>query len=657
MKKDNTHDAGYWSIERCREIASGFSNTTEFRKAAPYVYERAKKMGWFDEICSHMVRLFAPKGYWNSRENCIREAQKYETRTTFARNAPTAYQKCLENGWDEAFSEMKQIFDYSHSYEECASVALKCKSQSQMRREYPKQYNYASRHHFLKDIFAHLPKIEHITREQAEEAARKCKLRQEFRMRFPREYRFTVNHHLLDDICKDMLVMHDLSKRCVYAFEFPDKHVYVGLTCDTERRKHEHLSEIKSAVYLYMQESGLNPKFVVKKDFTDFFIAKELEGIILRSYTDKGWIALNRTGTGGIGCKGTIYSQLRACTERIKFCEDFKQFEERFPNAYKICLDRDWFDILEEYLGERQGDVFIPQKGFRKNKVPNILSANFVERMKGRHVAFRYTDKELFLEGEKYSLRNEFEKGNNIAYRQAKKRGIVDILFPTNPRLVPDKRLYAEAAKYSSREEFKNGSNTAYQMALRRHMLDQLCEGMPYHGYKNERMMLAAEANKSNGIKIDVYKYWTKERIFKEIKEKGYKTLSEFQQMAAGAYDAAREMNYLDEVKALLKPGKIMWTDEMLASEALKYHSKTEFRKGSPKAYCVAWKRGILEEICSHMVVLRTKWTDSTLAEEARKYEYRIDFYNGSRKAYNVAHKRGILDKICSHMKSKRNDI
>lgn len=652
MKKDNTYDAGYWTKERCRKIASGFSNTTEFRKAYPYVYARAKKMGWLDEMCSHMVRLFAPKGYWNSKDNCIREAKKYKTRTSFARNAPTAYQRCLDNGWDEAFSEMRQIMNCSHSYEECAAIALRCNSQAQMRREYPKQYSYAHNHGFLKDIFGHLPKILPVTEQQARDAASKCKLRQEFRIRFPREYRYTVNHHLLDDICKDMLVMHDMSRRCVYAFEFPDRHVYVGLTCNVERRKHEHNSETKSAVFLYKQESGLNPKFVIKVDYTDFYKAKELEGIILRNYTDNNWIALNRTGTGGIGCKGTIYSQLRACTERIKFCEDFRQFEERFPDAYKICLDRDWFDILEEYLGERKGDMFIPKRGFKKTKVPNSLSAVFVDRMKGRNVAFRYTDEELYIEGRKYSLRNEFEKGNSIAFRQAKKRGIVDILFPINPRHVPDERLYAEAAKYSSREDFKNGSNTAYQMALRRHILDKLCENMPFHGYKNERMMLAAEANKLNGIRMVGYKYWTEERIVKEIKDKGYKTLSEFQQKSAGAYDAAREMNLLDKIKVLFEPGKIMWTNEMLADEALKYHSKKEFRKGSPKAYDVAWKRDILDDICSHMVVLRTNWTYELLEEEANKYNSRGDFYRNSRKAYNVAHKRGILDKICSHMKS-----
>ena len=654
MKKDGSKDAGYWNKERCREEAQKYSNTTDFNKSNPYVYGKAYKMGWLSEICSHMTRLKAPYGYWNSKELCVNEGRKYETRTAFARNSPTAYQKCLENGWEEAFSEMRVILDYTHSYEKCAAIALSCKSQAEMQRNHPKEYSYASSHHFLKEIFSHLPKLDPVTIESAKDAAAKCKLRQEFRIRFPREYRYVVTQHLLDEVCKDMLKMHDMSKRCVYAFEFPDNHVYVGLTCNVERREREHRNETNSSVNLHIQETGLNPKLYIKHDYVDYIKAKELEGEILRDYQDKGWVSLNRTGTGGIGCRGTIYSQIRACTERIKYCEDFKQFEERFPDAYRICFEHDWFDILEEYLGKRKGDIFIPMKGFRKTKVPKVLSADFIERMKDRRVSFWYKDEELFEIGSSYSTRNEFDRKNNIAYRQAKKRGIVDKLFPTNPRLVPNEKLIFEASKYSSREEFKNGSNTAYQMALRRHLLDDLCKDMPYHGYKDEHTMLAAENRKVDGVRIEGYKYWTEEKIYEEIKTKGYQTMSEFHKGSAGAYDSARDMNILDKIREEFVSGKTMWTDEMLANEASNYKSKTEFRKGSPKAYDVAWKRGILDKICLHMVVLRTKWTYEMLAAEARKYEYRGDFYKGSRKAYDVAHKWGILDEICSHMKSKR---
>lgn len=643
MKKSPQHSHGYWTKERCRQEAALYPNTTEFRKSSPYVYQLAKEMGWFDEICHHMKKIFTPKGYWNSKDNCLIEARKHKTRTSFARNAPSAYENCLKNGWEEAFAHMNLIYDYSITYEQCAAIAIKCKSQAQMQREYPKYYSYACRHHIMQKIFTHLPKIKPVTREQAIEAVGKCKLRQEFRFRFPREYRFAVNHKILDEICKDLPAMHDLSKRCIYAYEFPDMHVYVGLTCNIERRKREHLCESNSAVYLYSHKTNQTPKFQLKHDYVNYIEAKELEGIILREYTDNGWISLNRTGTGGIGCSGNAYSKIKACTERVKFCEDFNQFEERFPDAYRICVKYDLFDILEEYLGERKGDVFIPKKGFRKKKVTTTLSANFVKRLKGRSVAFRYTDDELLEEAKKYRTRSEFSRRNDSAYRQARDRFFLEKLFPENVRFVSNERLSKEASQYNSRNEFKEGSNAHYQLAMKRGILDDICINMPYHGYRSERVMIARE-NKKN----KTGKYWNSERIIEEAKK--YDSISEFIEKSSGAYDAARNLGMIAQIKEFLPPRITYWTNEMLAKEARKYNSKSDFMRHSRKAYNVAHRRGILDDICSHMVALRTNWTYDQLLAEAQKYDNRGDFYNGSHKAYSAAHKRGILNEICSHM-------
>lgn len=643
MKKSPQHSHGYWTKERCRQEAALYPNTTEFRKSSPYVYQLAKEMGWFDEICHHMKKIFTPKGYWNSKDNCLMEARKHKTRTSFARNAPSAYENCLKNGWEEAFAHMNLIYDYSITYEQCAAIAIKCKSQAQMQREHPKYYSYACRHHIIQQIFTHLPKIEPVTREQAIEAVGKCKLRQEFRSRFPREYRFAVNHKILNEICKDLPVMHGLSERCIYACEFPDMHVYVGLTCNIERRQREHLHENNSAVYLYSHKTNQTPKFLLKHDYVNYIEAKELEGIILREYTDRGWISLNRIGTGGIGCSGNAYSQIKSCTERVKFCEDFNQFEERFPDAYRICVEHDWFDLLEDYLGERKDDIFIPRKGFRKKKGVTTLSANFVKRMKGKSVAFRYMDDELLEEAKRYRTRSEFSRRNNSAYRQARDRGFLEKLFPENARFVSNEQLSKEASLYNSRNEFKKESNAHYQLAMKRGILDDICINMPFHGYRSGRVMIARE-NKNN----NTGKYWNRERIIEEAKK--YESISEFIEKSSGAYDAARDLEMIAQIKEFLPPRITYWTNEMLAKEARKYNSKSDFMRHSRKAYNVAHRRGILDDICSHMVALRTNWTYDQLLAEAQKYDNRGDFYNGSHKAYSAAHKRGILNEICSHM-------
>ena len=54
-------------------------------------------------------------------------------------------------------------------------------------------------------------------------------------------------------------------------------------------------------------------------------------------------------------------------------------------------------------------------------------------------------------------------------------------------------------------------------------------------------------------------------------------------------------------LKAKRTTNSIIWTDEMLQQEALKYASKREFRQANDSAYKVAYNRGILNGICLQM--------------------------------------------------------
>ena len=47
---------GYWTKERCHEVALTCSTRNEFRKKFGSVYESARKNGCLDEICSHMKK-------------------------------------------------------------------------------------------------------------------------------------------------------------------------------------------------------------------------------------------------------------------------------------------------------------------------------------------------------------------------------------------------------------------------------------------------------------------------------------------------------------------------------------------------------------------------------------------------------------------------
>lgn len=594
-----------------------------------------------------------PYGYWNSKENCIRAAKPFNLRTEFARKFPSAYNKCLTMHWDEAFEHMKERpnYKYNYTYEYCAMIALRCNSQAQMEREYPSVYRYAARKKILKEIFIHTQKNP-VTYEQAKEAALQCHFKQEFKFRFPREHRFAYNHKFLNEICAHMIPMHDLTKRGIYAFEFEDKCVYVGLTCSFERRKEEHLTQETSAVYKHIENTSLQPTMVFKSDYIDFYKAKELEGIILREYTENGWTALNRTGTGSLGTNSRMGVLLTKCSSRAKCCTDFKEMSLRFPKAYSICERYDWFEYLDEYLGSIEFGQFIPSKNANNRSPKKKLSVCFPERMKGKHIAFRYTDEELDRELRKYRNKTQLRNKNNSAFHQAKKRGLLDVVFPNNANEVSNEQLHKEAQMFSSRKEFEEKNNAHYQLAMKRHILDEICAHMPFNGYKDERTMLAHMNNKTEAQKKGLY--WTEETILLRIKESNFESLTDFINCESGAYDTARDLGIMDKVKELIPSKKRTWTNEELHIEALKYDRRSEFREGSPKAYNVAFKRGILDEICSHMHGKRSWKNIDDIRKEALKYDLISDFIAKSPGAYNAARKLEIVDDVCKHMRNRK---
>ncbi len=77
------------------------------------------------------------------------------------------------------------------------------------------------------------------------------------------------------------------NKRFIYAYEFPDNHVYVGLTYSFEERNKWH--NIGGTVFNYSQETGLKPIFIeLISEPVDVKDAKILEELHLNNYINKG---------------------------------------------------------------------------------------------------------------------------------------------------------------------------------------------------------------------------------------------------------------------------------------------------------------------------------------------------------------------------------
>ena len=98
-----------------------------------------------------------------------------------------------------------------------------------------------------------------------------------------------------------MKVLGNRKKRMIYAYEFPDHSVYVGLTYNYDKRDMEHKSEGNSAVRRHIVQTGLTP---IHKPLTDYLPVKEaqkMEGEYVERYRSMGWTVLNVKPTGGVG--------------------------------------------------------------------------------------------------------------------------------------------------------------------------------------------------------------------------------------------------------------------------------------------------------------------------------------------------------------------
>jgi isopentenyldiphosphate isomerase len=103
FKKPN----GYWTKDRCLEIALKYDTKKDFKYHDNSAYLGSKKIGCLDEICSHMIILKKPNGYW-TKEKCKDIAEKYITKTDFMKNDRKAYDTSYNKGWlNEICSHMK----------------------------------------------------------------------------------------------------------------------------------------------------------------------------------------------------------------------------------------------------------------------------------------------------------------------------------------------------------------------------------------------------------------------------------------------------------------------------------------------------------------------------------------------------------------------
>lgn len=233
------------------------------------------------------------------------------------------------------------------------------------------------------------------TKELCHQEALKYKLKSDFQKYSSSAFQIARKNGWLDEIRLHMIVLGDKYKRCIYAIEYSDNHVYIGLTYNLEKRFEQHKNNVNSASYKHQKKTGIEPKIIQLSNYIDSSLAANFEKESIKQYLKNGWIVLNKKQGGGLGGNIFKWNKENCKIEAQKF-ECRKDFLKHSPSAYHVCRKNNWLDIFCKHMIEK-----------RKSN--------------------GYWDKETTaIEAKKYNTKRQFKMNCGSAYNSALKNNWID---------------------------------------------------------------------------------------------------------------------------------------------------------------------------------------------------------------------------------------
>ena len=287
------------------------------------------------------------------------------------------------------------------SFERCGEIASKCLTLKEFRDLYPGAYRAVLQKGWAKEIISNLPKRgSKYTFDYCLSLALTCEYKRDFIRNYGSAYWKCRKEGWWEVISPLLKSVGNLYFRMVYAYEFSDKSVYVGLTFDETSRRSSHFSSTKKHVPVkaYFELTGLTPKYIAISDYLEVALAQDLERKKIEEYRNLGWNVLNTRKGGATGCPKLIWTKEKCKMEALKY-NVRQDFVENSISAYASCLKHGW---LEEVCGHLPR---IKKPRGHWNNIENCV-----------------------LEARKYKSKTDFCEGSYCVYYRAYQMGFLDII-------------------------------------------------------------------------------------------------------------------------------------------------------------------------------------------------------------------------------------
>lgn len=371
--------------------ARKYNTISDFQKYSPnyYVLARARKlMPKFREFLQTKLTT------WTD-EMLKEEALKYRTKNEFAKNSSSAYTTARKRKiLDEITTHMPQVKIWTK--EEAKNESLKYNSKIEFKKS--PAHHQSVKNGWLDEFFDNV--YVYWDKDKAHKEALKYNTKTEFQYGSFGAYLASYRHGWINDITSHMIPVGNLYKRMVYVYEFPNNHVYIGLTSDKKRRHKEHtnVDTISSPVVKHIIETGLDPTYKEESAYIDAQDAQNLEQCTIDRYRNDGWIILNTAKAGSLGGGKKTKLTIEIIRDIASQYPTRVAFKKAHINKYAIAQKYGWLE-----------DVF----------------ANIPKQYRTKW-NYNMTKKESL----KYNTRTEFNNGNQSAYRSAVKNKWIDEFFP-----------------------------------------------------------------------------------------------------------------------------------------------------------------------------------------------------------------------------------
>ena len=298
---------GYWTKEKCKEDALKYNGRTEWIKSSRSAYVPAMRNGWIDECCGHMLPPQKPKGYW-TKEKCKEDALKYNSKIKWVTNSSSAYGFASRNGW----------------FDECCGHMLP-----------PQKPNG------------------YWTKEKCKEDALKYNTKTEWGKSSGGAYNSVCKNGWIDECCGHMKIVGNLYKRMIYIF-YVKREVYVGLTCNFNKRKSTHKTKGNNQYSYLVQKYG--EKNIQWKKLTDYIDAEKAqikEIMYIKELRLHGCTVLNIAKGGELGGR-SIYWTKENCKEDALKYNTKTEWKNSSSGAQYSARINGWFDECCEHMLQRQ---------------------------------------------------------------------------------------------------------------------------------------------------------------------------------------------------------------------------------------------------------------------------------------------------------------